>query len=137
MPTHGRKQMISSSAPQGVVSDEFATGNGLTSLNAPIMSSLFPAGAKPASTGEVILWGYVSDPMMLLRRGRVIQAMVATLKRPPPAGRLGCKGWSADGRHWSVSEGAVSDEFAFDKVGNRKWTCLINRPDDPVSKPKI
>jgi hypothetical protein len=24
----------------------------------------------------------------------------------------------------------VSDEFAFDKVRNRKWTHLINRPDD-------
>ncbi len=74
----------SSRPPQGVVSGEFATGNGLTSATAPIMSSLFPAGANLASTGEVILWGYVCNPMRLSRRGRGTHAMVATLKRPPP-----------------------------------------------------
>jgi hypothetical protein len=77
--------------PRGVVSGEFAdqrrpfaTGNGLTSLTAPMILNLFPAGANLASTGEVILWGYVCNPMMSSRRGRVTQAMVATLKRPPP-----------------------------------------------------
>jgi len=75
------------SASQGVVSDEFVTGNGLTSSTAPMISNLFPAGAKPASTGEVILWGYVDDPMSLPRRGRGTHEMVATLKRPPPARR--------------------------------------------------
>jgi hypothetical protein len=53
--------MLLLAALQGVVSDEFATGNGLTSLTAPMMSNLFPAGAKRTSTGEVILWGYVDD----------------------------------------------------------------------------
>jgi hypothetical protein len=71
-------------APQRVVSGEFATGNGLTSATAPMMSSLFPAGANLTSTGAVILWGYVCNPMTLLRRGRGTHAMVATLKRPPP-----------------------------------------------------
>ena len=69
---------------RGVVSDEFATGNRLVLLTAPMILNLFPAGAKPASTGEVILWGYLDDPMSLWRRGRGTQAMVATLKRPPP-----------------------------------------------------
>ena len=73
-------------APQGVVSGEFATGNGLTSSTAPIMSSLVPAGANLPSTGEVILWGCVCNPMRSLRRVRRTHAMVATLKRPPPWG---------------------------------------------------
>jgi hypothetical protein len=30
----------------------------------------------------------------------------------------------------AASQGVVSDEFAFDKVRNRKWTYLINRPGD-------
>ena len=52
----------------GVVSDEFvadafATGNGPFPLTAPMISSLFPAGAKPASTGEGLLWGCLGDPM--------------------------------------------------------------------------
>ena len=58
--------------PQGVVSGEFAdqrrplaTGNRLISLTAPMMLNYFPAGANLASTGEVILWGYVCDPMSL------------------------------------------------------------------------
>ena len=84
----GRNQMISSSASQGVVSGEFATGNGLTSSTAPMISNLFPAGANLASTGEVLLWGYVCDPMRLSRRGRGTHAMVATLKRPPPGAAL-------------------------------------------------
>jgi hypothetical protein len=74
-----------------VVSGEFAdqrrplaTGNGLTSSTAPMILSLYPAGANLASTGEVILWGYLCNPMTLLRRGIGTQAMVATLKRPPP-----------------------------------------------------
>jgi hypothetical protein len=71
-------------ASQRVVSDEFATGNGLTSSTAPMMSNLFPVGAKLTSTGEVILWGYLDDLMSLRRRVRGTQAMVATLKRPPP-----------------------------------------------------
>ena len=67
----------------------FATGNELVPLTAPMISNLFPAGANPASTGEVILWGYVCNPMRLSRRGRGTQAMVATLKRPPsPKGGL-------------------------------------------------
>jgi hypothetical protein len=55
-----------------VVSDEFAdqrrplaTGNELTSLTAPMILNYFPAGANLASTGEVILWGYLDDPMSL------------------------------------------------------------------------
>ena len=94
VPAIGRNQMISSaangrrwSASQRVVSDEFATGNGLTSSTAPMMSNLFPVGAKLTSTGEVILWGYLDDPMSLRRRVRGTQAMVATLKRPTPARR--------------------------------------------------
>jgi hypothetical protein len=82
------------SASQGVVSGEFAdqrrplaTGNGLTSLTTPIILNLFPVGANPASTGEVIFWGYLDDPMILRRRGRGTHAMVATLKRPPPVRR--------------------------------------------------
>ena len=75
------------SALQEVVSDEFATGNRLTSSTAPMISNLFPAGAKLTSTGEGILWGYLDDSMTLRRRGRVTHAMVATLKRPPPARR--------------------------------------------------
>jgi hypothetical protein len=77
--------------PRGVVSGEFAderrpfaTGNGPASATAPMMSSLFPAGANLASTGEVILWGYVYNPLRLSRRGIGTHAMVATLKRPPP-----------------------------------------------------
>ena len=92
------------SASQGVVSDEFATGNGLTSSTAPMISNLFPAGANLASTGEVILWGYVCDPMRLRRRGRGTHAMVATLKRPPPARRqrrsFGCGRRPALGSLW-------------------------------------
>ena len=84
MQAFGRNQIIFWSALQGVVSDEFATGNGLTASTAPMISNLFPAGANPASTGEVILWGYLCDPMSLLRRIRGTHAMVATLKRPPP-----------------------------------------------------
>jgi hypothetical protein len=61
----GRSQMISSADSQGVVSDEFATGNGLTSSTAPMILSLFPVGAYLTSTGEVILWGYVYNPMRL------------------------------------------------------------------------
>src|SRR5512134_2399163 len=53
-----------------------------------MISNYFPAGANLASTGEVILWGYVCDPMSLWRRGRTPHAMVATLKRPPPPARL-------------------------------------------------
>ena len=71
-------------ALRGVVSGEFATGNGLTSSTAPIMSSLVPAGANLTSTGEVILWGCVCNRMRLLRRVRGTHTMVATLKRPPP-----------------------------------------------------
>ena len=67
-----------------MVSGEFATGNELASATAPMMLNLFPAGANLTSTGEVILWGYVCNPMMLLRRGSGTEAMVATLKRPPP-----------------------------------------------------
>ena len=93
----GRNQMISSAASQGVVSDEFATGNGLTSLTAPMISNLFPAGANPASTGEVIFWGYLDDPMSLRRRGRGTHAMVATLKRPPPARRTNDVRWRPPG----------------------------------------
>jgi hypothetical protein len=74
-------------ASGGVVSGEFATGNGLTSATAPITSSLFPAGANLTSTGEVILWGYVGNPMRLSRRVRGTQAVVATLKRPHPPKR--------------------------------------------------
>jgi hypothetical protein len=93
MQAFGRNQMISSAASQGVVSDEFATGNGLTSSTAPMILNLFPAGAKLTSTGEVILWGYVDDPMSLRRRGRVTHAVVATLKRPPPARRTNDVRW--------------------------------------------
>jgi hypothetical protein len=82
-----RNQIIPSAASQGVVSGELATGNGLISSTAPMMLSLFPAGANLASTGEVFLWGYVCNPMRLSRRGRGTHAMVATLKRPPPARR--------------------------------------------------
>ena len=32
----------------------------------------------------------------------------------------------------AVLQGVVSDEFASDEVRNRKWTCLINRPDDQI-----
>jgi hypothetical protein len=53
-----------------VVSSEFATGNGLTSFTAPIILNYCPAGANLASTGEVILWGCVCDPMSLSRRWR-------------------------------------------------------------------
>jgi len=93
MQAFGRNQMLSSAVLQGVVSGEFATGNGLTSLTAPMISNLFPAGANLASTGEVILWGYVCNPMRLLRRGRGTHAMVATLKRPPPARRTNNVCW--------------------------------------------
>ena len=92
------------SASQGVVSDEFVTGNGLTSSTAPMISNLFPAGAKPASTGEVILWGYVDDPMSLPRRGRGTLAMVATLKRPPP---------EAAARHHAESQPASAGRKRF------------------------
>jgi hypothetical protein len=85
--------MISSAASQGVVSDEFATGNGLTSLTAPIILNLSPAGANLTSTGDVILWGYVCNPMTFLRRGRGTHAMVATLKRPIPARRTNDVRW--------------------------------------------
>ncbi len=43
----------------------FATGNGLASLTAPMILNLVPVGANLASTGEVILWGYLCDPMSL------------------------------------------------------------------------
>jgi hypothetical protein len=69
--------------PRGVVSGEFATGNGLASITAPMTSSLFPAGANLTSIGEVVLWGYVCNPMRLSRRVGGTHAMVATLKRPP------------------------------------------------------
>ena len=55
------------------------------------MSSLFPAGANHTSTGEFILWGYVCNPMSLSRRGRGTQAVVATLKRPPPCKADQCR----------------------------------------------
>jgi hypothetical protein len=104
MQAFGRNPMISSSASQGVVSDEFAdqrrplaTGNGLTSSTAPMILNLFPAGANLASTGEVILWGYVCNPMTLLRRGRGIHAVVATLKRLPPARRTNDVRWRPPG----------------------------------------
>ena len=58
-----------------------------------MISNLFPAGANPASTGEVIFWGYLDDPMSLRRRGRGTHAMVATLKRPPPARRTNVVRW--------------------------------------------
>jgi len=88
-------QIFSSAAlPGGVVSGEFAdqrrplaTGNGLTSATAPMMLSLYPAGANLGLAGEVILWGCVCNPMRLSRRGRGTHAMVATLKRPPPPAR--------------------------------------------------
>jgi len=57
MNAFGRNPMLLLAALQGVVSDEFATGNGLVPLTAPMISNLFPAGANLASTGEVILWG--------------------------------------------------------------------------------
>jgi hypothetical protein len=97
MQAFGRNQMISSAASQGVVSDEFATGNGLASSTAPMILSLFPAGAKLTSTGEVILWGYLDDPMRLSRRSRGTQEMVATLKRPPPARRTNDVRWRPPG----------------------------------------
>ena len=104
------------SASQGVVSGEFATGNGLTSSTAPIILSLCPAGAKLTSTGEVTFWGYLCDPMSLRekaiemafsieeeprakarassrRRGRGTHVMVATLKRPPPVRRTNDVRW--------------------------------------------
>jgi hypothetical protein len=45
MQAFGRNEMISSAVKQGVVSDEFATGNGLVSSTAPVILSLCPAGA--------------------------------------------------------------------------------------------
>ena len=60
--------MIASAALQGVVSGEFATGNGLTLSTAPMMSNLFPAGANLSSTGEGMPWGYVCDPMTLCEK---------------------------------------------------------------------
>ena len=71
-----------------VVSGEFATGNGLALLTAPMTLNLFPAGATPSSTGEVNLGGYVCNFMALSRRVRGTHVMVATLKRPPSRGRL-------------------------------------------------
>jgi predicted branched-subunit amino acid permease len=41
-----RRIVISLAALQGVVSGEFATGNGLVPLTAPMISSLIPAGAN-------------------------------------------------------------------------------------------
>jgi len=38
-------------------------------INRPDDVNLFPAGANLASTGEVILWGCVCNPMRLSRRG--------------------------------------------------------------------
>ena len=100
MQAFGRNQMLSSAVLQGVVSDEFAdqrrpvaTGNGPASLTAPMISNLCQAGANPASTGEVILWGYLDDLINLSRRGRGTHAMVATLKRPPPARRTNDGRW--------------------------------------------
>jgi hypothetical protein len=89
----GRNQIISSATSQGVVSGEFATGNGRASSTAPMMSNLFPAGANLTSAGEVILWGCVCNPMRLSRRVIVTHAMVATLKRPPPARRTNDVRW--------------------------------------------
>ncbi len=60
-------------ALQGVVSGEFATGNGLTSLTAPIILNYRPAGATLTSIGEVVLWGYVCDPMSLRRPSTLAQ----------------------------------------------------------------
>ena len=79
----------------GVVSGEFATGNGLTLATAPMMLNLFPAGANLTSIGEGRLWGYVCNPMTLLRRGSGTEAMVATLKRPHPP--------------WGASRGQTQD----------------------------
>ena len=88
---------------QEVVSGEFATGSGLTSATAPMILNLFPAGANLTSTGEVVLWGYVCNPMRLLRRSRGTQAMVATLKRPPP-------GPASRGRRQGRSLGAADGD---------------------------
>jgi hypothetical protein len=49
-----RRIVISSAALQEEVSGEFATGNRLASITAPMMSNLFPAGANLTSNGEVI-----------------------------------------------------------------------------------
>ena len=68
MQAFGRNQMNSSVALRGVVSGEFATGNGLASLTAPMISNLFPAGANLTSTVEVILWGYLCNPMRLCEK---------------------------------------------------------------------
>jgi hypothetical protein len=57
--------MLSPAASQGVVSEEFVTGISLTSSTSPMILVYFPAGANPASTGEVILWGYLCNPMSL------------------------------------------------------------------------
>jgi hypothetical protein len=83
----GHNQIVSSPASQGVVSGEFATGNRLASSIAPVIPNVRQAGAKLPSTGEAIFGGFLNDLMSLLRRGRGTQAMVATLKRPPPARR--------------------------------------------------
>ena len=66
-------------------------------INRPDDLNLCPVGANLSSTGEVILWGYVCDPMRLSRRGRCTQAMVATLKRPPPARRTNDVRWRPPG----------------------------------------
>jgi hypothetical protein len=50
----GRNQIISSAASQGVVSGEFATGNGLASSTAPMILTLHQAGATLTSTREAI-----------------------------------------------------------------------------------
>jgi hypothetical protein len=69
--------MIYSAASQGgVVSDEFvakafATENGPPSSTALMISNLFPLGAKLTSTGEVILWGCLDDPMSLREKARM------------------------------------------------------------------
>jgi hypothetical protein len=68
----GRNQIISSATSQGVVSGEFATGNGLASSTAPMMSNLFPAGANLTSTGEVILWGCLCNPMRLCEKANLV-----------------------------------------------------------------
>jgi hypothetical protein len=54
-------QTLLMAALQGVVSDEFATGNGLTSSTAPMILNLRLAGARLSPTGEVIFWGYLSN----------------------------------------------------------------------------
>jgi hypothetical protein len=74
-------------ARRGLVSGEFAIGNRLASSTALMVLNFRLAGAKLTSTGGVIFWGCLSGLMNLSRRVKGTQEMVATLKRPPPAGR--------------------------------------------------